>query len=238
MWVTCTMYLLIIQIEVKSLLASLGELCCGCVGGERTLNLEFNKIGQTSAKQAAAARTEFFAYVLAIKLIHPKEKVVWSMILRKKRELSAELSCLLLHVIMMWLDVKNIFRHPVRKHDDHAIFEHPCFLNIKIRKWDTKKSNLLTHKMKWLNEMVNWPSVPKDFRFRHATSVFASSHFNVVYTTQQPPPIADRWTRLSLGAKFGGFSRHFSTIHFKMAPTSTEDGATTSQDGICFLFIF
>ena len=35
-----------------------------------------------------------------------------------------------------------------------------------------------------------------------------------------------------------GFSRHFSTIHFKMAPTSTEDGATTSQDGICFLFIF
>lgn len=238
MWVTCTMYLLIIQIEVKSLLASLGELCCGCVGGERTLNLEFNKIGQTSAKQAAAARTEFFAYVLAIKLIHPKEKVVWSMILRKKRELSAELSCLLLHVIMMWLDVKNIFRHPVRKHDDHAIFEHPCFLNIKIRKWDTKKSNLLTHKMKWLNEMVNWPSVAKDFRFRHATSVFASSHFNVVYTTLQPPPIADRWTRLSLGAKFGGFSRHFSTIHFKMAPTSTEDGATTSQDGICFLFIF
>lgn len=183
MWVTCTMYLLIIQIEVKSLLASLDELCCGCVGGERTLNLEFNKIGQTSAKQAAAARTEFFAYVLAIKLIHPKEKVVWSMILRKKRELSAELSCLLLHVIMMWLDVKNIFRHPVRKHDDHAIFEHPCFLNIKIRKWDTKKSNLLTHKMKWLNEMVNWPSVAKDFRFRHATSVFASSHFNVVYTT-------------------------------------------------------
>lgn len=238
MWVTCTMYLLIIQIEVKSLLASLGELCCGCVGGERTLNLEFNKIGQTSAKQAAAARTEFFAYVLAIKLIHPKEKVVWSMILRKKRELSAELSCLLLHVIMMWLDVKNIFRHPVRKHDDHAIFEHPCFLKIKIRKWDTKKSNLLTHKMKWLNEMVNWPSVAKDFRFRHATSVFASSHFNVVYTTQQPPPIADRWTRLSLGAKFGGFSRHFSTIHFKMAPTSTEDGATTSQDGICFLFMF
>lgn len=156
----------------------------------------------------------------------------------KKNELSAELSCLLLHVIMMWLDVKNIFRHPVRKHDDHAIFEHPCFLNIKIRKWDTKKSNLLTHKMKWLNEMVNWPSVPKDFRFRHATSVFASSHFNVVYTTQQPPPIADRWTRLSLGAKFGGFSRHFSTIHFKMAPTSTEDGATTSQDGICFLFMF
>lgn len=238
MWVTCTMYLLIIQIEVKSLLASLGELCCGCVGGERTLNLEFNKIGQTSAKQAAAARTEFFAYFLAIKLIHPKEKVVWSMILRKKRELSAELSCLLLHVIMMWLDGKNIFRHPVRKHDDHAIFEHPCFLNIKIRKWDTKKSNLLTHKMKWLNEMVNWPSVPKDFRFRHATSVFASSHFNVVYTTQQPPPIADRWTRLSLGAKFGGFSRHFSTIHFNMAPTSTEDGATTSQDGICFLFMF
>ena len=238
MWVTCTMYLLIIQIEVKSLLASLGELYCGCVGGERTLNLEFNKIGQTSAKQAAAARTEFFAYVLAIKLIHPKEKVVWSMILRKKRELSAELSCLLLHVIMMWLDVKNIFRHPVRKHDDHAIFEHPCFLNIKIRKWDTKKSNLLTHKMKWLNEMVNWPSVAKDFRFRHATSVFASSHFNVVYTTQQPPPIADRWTRLSFGAKFGGFSRHFSTIHFKMAPTSTEDGATTSQDGICFLFMF
>lgn len=85
MWVTCTMYLLIIQIEVKSLLASLGELYCGCVGGERTLNLEFNKIGQTSAKQAAAARTEFFAYVLAIKLIHPKEKVVWSMILRKKK---------------------------------------------------------------------------------------------------------------------------------------------------------
>lgn len=108
MWVTCTMYLLIIQIEVKSLLASLGELCCGCVGGERTLNLGFNKIAQTSAKQAAAARTEFFAYVLAIKLIHPKEKVVWSMILRKKRELSAELSCLLLHVIMMWLDGKNI----------------------------------------------------------------------------------------------------------------------------------
>lgn len=85
MWVTCTIYLLIIQIEVKSLLASLGELCCGCVGGERTLNLEFNKIGQTSAKQAAAARTEFFAYLLAIKLIHPKEKVVWSMILRKKK---------------------------------------------------------------------------------------------------------------------------------------------------------
>ena len=101
----------------------------------------------------------------------------------KKNELSAELSCLLLHVIMMWLDVKNIFRHPVRKRDDHAIFEHPCFLNIKIREWDTKKSNLLTHKMKWLNEMVNWPSVAKDFRFRHATSVFASSHFNVVYTT-------------------------------------------------------
>ena len=71
----------------------------------------------------------------------------------KKKELSAELSCLLLHVIMMWLDVKNIFRHPVRKRDDHAIFEHPCFLNIKIRKWDTKKSNLLTHKMKWLIDL-------------------------------------------------------------------------------------
>lgn len=71
----------------------------------------------------------------------------------KKNELSAELSCLLLHVIMMWLDVKNIFRHPVRKRDDHAIFEHPCFLNIKIREWDTKKSNLLTHKMKWLIDL-------------------------------------------------------------------------------------
>lgn len=84
------------------------------------------------------------------KLIHPKEKVVWSMILRKKRAIcDAELSCFLVHVITMWSDVKNIFRHPARKHDDHAISEHSCFLNIKIRKWDTKKSNLLTHKMKW-----------------------------------------------------------------------------------------
>ena len=62
------MYLLIIQIEVKSPLASLGERFCGCVGAdlERTLNLEFNQIGQTSAKQAALARTEFLAHVLAV----------------------------------------------------------------------------------------------------------------------------------------------------------------------------
>ena len=134
MWVTCTMYLLIIQIEVKSLLASLGELCCGCVGGERTLNLGFNKIAQTSAKQAAAARTEFFAYVLAIKLIHPKEKVVWSMILRKKRELSAELSCLLLHVIMMWLDGKNI------KNILYGNMTITRFLNILVS-WTLKYEN-------------------------------------------------------------------------------------------------
>lgn len=41
----------------------------------------------------------------------------------------------------------------MRKHDDHAIFEHPCFLHIKIRKCDTKKSDLLTHKMKWLIDL-------------------------------------------------------------------------------------
>ena len=39
MWVTCTVYLLIIQIGVKSPLASLEELYCGYVGGESTLNL-------------------------------------------------------------------------------------------------------------------------------------------------------------------------------------------------------
>ena len=49
--------------------------------------------------------------------------------------------------------------------------------------------------------MVNRPSVAKDLRFRHATTVFASNHFNVEYTTRQPPSIADRWTRVSLLAK-------------------------------------
>lgn len=141
MWVTCTVYLLIIQIEVKSLLASLDELYCGCVGGERTLNLEFSQIGFSPQNKQLQLELNFLPTLWLFKLIHPKEKVVWSMILRKTKELSAELSCLLLHVIMMWLDVKNIFSHPVRKHDDHAISEHSCFLNIQFEN-ETQKNQI------------------------------------------------------------------------------------------------